>query len=123
MTLLIAILRLGPMALAACLQLFTAWYAHGEAERANASQPLATVSSGLYAASGLASALAFVSAIAGWGRTPSITLAIVAGALIMAGPLVYGASIHTFTPSHHLVRLAIVAVIVGLFCWHVASHR
>ncbi|TRY16990.1 hypothetical protein FOJ82_14125 [Tessaracoccus rhinocerotis] len=46
-----------------------------------------------------------------WGRTAVI----VAGVPTVVAPLVYGRLVGEFTPSHHVIRLAIVAAVVVVF--------
>lgn len=54
---------------------------------------------------------------------PLIALAVLAGVLICAAPLLWGATIGEFHLSHHLVRAAIVAGCLVLYSTYVAAHR
>ena len=56
-------------------------------------------------------------------RGALIALAVLAGALICAAPLLWGRTIGEFHLSHHLVRAAAVAVCLVLYSWDVAAHR
>lgn len=56
-------------------------------------------------------------------REPLIALAVLAGVLICAAPLLWGRTIGEFHLSHHLVRAVVVAGSLVLYSWYVASHR
>lgn len=123
MKILITLLRVAPLALAALLQLATSYLSTQQAREVGASQPLAGISGGLYALSGIAAGAAVICYFCGLGSRACFVAALVAGIFAMAGPLIWGCSISEFHLSHHLVRLCVVSVVVGLFCWHVTSYR
>lgn len=56
-------------------------------------------------------------------REPLIALALLAGVLICAAPLLWGRTIGEFHLSHHLVRAMVVTGSLVLYSWYVASHR
>lgn len=56
-------------------------------------------------------------------RDPLIGLAVLAGVMICAAPLLWGRTVDEFHLSHHLVRAAFVAGALVLYSWYVASHR
>lgn len=121
MTLLLALLRLGPLALAAPLQFLTAVLSRGEARKTYAVPALAAAATACYAISGLCAALGIIAALCDWRS--ALVFGVGAGVTAMIAPLLFGAAIGRFTPTHHLVRLMVVLVVLGLFSWHVLSHR
>lgn len=56
-------------------------------------------------------------------REPLIALAVLAGVLVCAAPLLWGRTIDEFHLSHHLVRATVVAGCLVLHSSYVASHR
>ena len=56
-------------------------------------------------------------------KAPLITLAVLAGVLVCAAPLLWGRTIGEFHLSHHLVRAVVVAAGLVLYSWYVAAHR
>lgn len=56
-------------------------------------------------------------------REPLIALAVLAGVMICAAPLLWGRTIGEFHLGHHLVRAVVVAGSLVLYSWYVASHR
>ena len=52
-----------------------------------------------------------------------IALAVLAGVLVCAAPLLWGRAIGEFHLAHHLVRGALVGLCLVLYSWYVASHR
>ena len=123
------ILLLAPFALLALSQLL-ALLALAQAAPASGRAPTALAAPAVvYAAAALLSVSAVVlAALPARAAGPAprellIALAVLAGVLVCAAPLLWGRAIGEFHLAHHLVRGALVGLCLVLYSWYVASHR
>jgi hypothetical protein len=123
------ILLLPPFALLALSQLLALVALAQAAPATGLGLPALAVPSVVYLAASLLSLSALVLAalparVGDPGpRAPLIALAVLAGLLVCAAPLLWGRTIGEFHLSHHLVRALVTTACLVLYSWYVASHR
>jgi len=117
----ITFLLLIPMALVALAQLIALIGMPGEAST-RALELAQYLPAWILYAVGLIGAVASIVLVRG-SLTVSITFVTVTAAAVMGGPLLWGHAIGEFHLSHHLVRAALLAVVIVLYFWYAALHR
>ncbi|GGF44965.1 hypothetical protein GCM10010922_20830 [Microbacterium sorbitolivorans] len=117
----ITLLLLIPMALVALLQLVAAIGIPGEARAHDLELPAYLASWTLYAVGFLGAVASVV--LARGPLTLVVPLVAVTAAAVVAGPLVWGHAIGEFHLAHHLVRAALLVVVLVFYFWYVALHR